>query len=349
MAQKKAHEVDSWLAKPNPQTAIVLVYGPDRGLVAERARAFAEKTGLPLDDPFSVVRLDGSELEKDEGRLLDEARTVPMFSERRLLWVRNAAGQKALADDVKALCATPPRDATILIEAGDLKKNSALRNAVETSESAMALPCYADEARGIDAVIDEEMQNAGMSLTLEARQALRGNLGGDRLASRGEIRKLVLYAMGRKQIELDDVKAAIGDASGLSYDDAIDAILEGRIDEFDAVFSRHTQSGGQPFLLLASAMRQFQAIQLMRGAMEESGRPPSAVIASARPPIFFSRRTLMENALKRWDGNILSRCLTRLHDAILQTRRRPNLSTAIARQALLGIAVEASRLKRQNR
>ncbi|TIR44717.1 MAG: DNA polymerase III subunit delta, partial [Mesorhizobium sp.] len=75
MAQKKGYEVDSWLARPDPRISIVLLYGPDRGLVAERAKAFAGKTGLPLDDPFSVVRLDGSEVDRDEGRLLDEART----------------------------------------------------------------------------------------------------------------------------------------------------------------------------------------------------------------------------------------------------------------------------------
>ncbi|TJV17876.1 MAG: DNA polymerase III subunit delta, partial [Mesorhizobium sp.] len=173
MAQKKGYEVDSWLARPDPRVSIVLLYGPDRGLVAERARAFAGKTGLPLDDPFSVVRLDGSEVDRDEGRLLDEARTVPMFSDRRLLWVRNASGQKALADDVKALTAEPARDAIILIEAGDLKKGVGLRAIVEVADIAMALPCYADEARDIDTVIDDELRKAGMSMTLEARQALR--------------------------------------------------------------------------------------------------------------------------------------------------------------------------------
>ena len=56
MAQKKASEVDSWLARPDARVWLVLIYGPDRGLVAERARAFAVRTGLPLDDPFSVVK-----------------------------------------------------------------------------------------------------------------------------------------------------------------------------------------------------------------------------------------------------------------------------------------------------
>ncbi|ESW64349.1 DNA polymerase III subunit delta [Mesorhizobium sp. C277A] len=344
MAQKKGYEVDSWLAKPDARISIVLLYGPDRGLVAERAKAFAAKIGLPLDDPFSVVRLDGAEVDRDQGRLLDEARTVPMFSDRRLLWVRNASGQKALADDVKALTAEPARDAIILIEAGDLKKGVGLRAIVEAADTAMALPCYADEARDIDSVIDDELRKAGMSMALDARQALRRNLGGDRLASRGEIEKLVLYAHGQKDISLDDVRAMSGDVSGASFDDAVDAVLEGRIGDFDTAFTRHCLSGGHPFLVLSSAMRQLQQLQVMRGQMDTAGRNAASAVAGARPPVFFSRRKLVEKALERWNVEALSRALNRLQSAVLQTRRRPDLSEALARQALLGIAVESARL-----
>lgn len=344
MAQKKGYEVDSWLARPDPAMSIVLLYGPDRGLVAERAKAFASKTGLPLDDPFSVVKLDGGEVDRDEGRLLDEARTVPMFSDRRLLWVRNASGQKALADDIKALTTEPARDAIILIEAGDLKKGTGLRAIVEGAGNAIALPCYADEARDLDSVIDDELRKAGMSMALDARQALRRNLGGDRLASRGEIEKLVLYAHGKKEITLDDVSALSGDVSGASFDDAVDAVLDGKVGDFDIAFTRHCQSGGHPFLVLSSAMRQLQAIQVMRGQMEAGGRNAASVVAGARPPVFFSRRKLVERTLERWSSEALGRALNRLQTAVLQTRKRPDLSEALARQALLGIAVESARL-----
>lgn len=347
MAQKKAFEVEAWLGRPNPKTTIVLLYGPDRGMVAERGKAFAERTGLPLDDPFSVVKMDGAEVERGDGRLLDEARTVPMFSDRRLLWVRNAAGQKGLADDVKALIAEPPRDAIILIEAGDLKKGAALRSVVEAADAAMALPCYADEGRDIDAVIDDELRKAGMTMPLEARQALRRNLGGDRLASRGEIQKLALYAQGHAEITLDDVKAMTGDVSGQSFDDAVDAVLEGRIADFDAAFTRQAQGGGQAFLALAGAMRQFQTIHAMRGAMEESGRNAASIVASHRPPVFFAKRKLVEKTLERWNSQAIERALARLQAAVLQTRRRPELAPALARQALLGIALESARLNQR--
>ena len=343
MAQKKAHEVDSWLRRPDPDIGIVLIYGPDRGLVAERAKAFVARAGLDPDDPFSSVRLDASELDAAPGRLLDEAATVPMFSARRLIWVKNASAHKHLAEEVKALVAAPPRDSVVLIEAGDLKKGAALRAAVESGRAAMALPCYADEGKTIDAVIDEVLAREGLSIGLEARQALRANLGGDRLASRSEIEKLALYCRGAGEVRQEDVRAMTGDVSGLGIDDVVDAVLSGDGRAFDASYTRLTASGTNPFLVLAAAMRQFQLLQLMRAEMDSAQKPASAVIAAARPPVFFSRRRLIETALQRWGAASLDRALERLQATVLLTRRRPDLAVATARQALMALLIESAR------
>lgn len=345
MAQKKAHEVEAWLKRPAGAFPVILLYGPDRGLVSERARAFAAGTGLPLEDPFCVIRLDAGEADRDQGRLLDEAQTVPMFSDRRLLWVRNAGAQKNLAEDVKTLLKEPPRDALILIEAGELKKGAPLRSAVESSDSGMALPCYPDEERDLDAILDAALGKAGVSLALDARQLLRRNLGGDRLASRGEIDKLLLYIHPRLEITVDDVAATTGDVSALSVDDAVDSVLKGDLVEFDALFTRQSLSGSQVYQLLAAAIRQLQALHLLRGSMT-GGRTAAAAVAGARPPVFFARRRIVENALERWSADALLRALGRLQTAVLATRRRPDLAVPIARQALLGIAVESARQAR---
>jgi len=342
MAQKKAYEVPGWLTRPDPKIAVVLLYGPDRGLVSERARAFAEKTGVPLDDPFSVVRLDAAEADQ-QGRLLDEARTVPMFATQRLLWLRNVGAQKNIADDVKALCAQPAQDAVILVEAGDLKKGAALRSTVEASPAGMALPCYGDESRDLDQLIDQVLGEQNIRIGLDARAALRRSLGGDRLASRGELQKLALYAADKGEVSVEDVRLLTGDVSEQSLDDAIDAALEGRIRDFDAMFQRHAQAGGQTFLALSGMGRQLQTLQLMRAGLDEGKRNAGEIIASARPPIFFSRKKTMELALRRFSAPFLARAIERLHTAVLQTRRRPDLAAALARQALLGIAIESAR------
>lgn len=342
MAQKKAHEVEGWLKRPDPKLGIVLIYGPDHGMVAERAQAFAAQTGIALSDPFSVTRLDASEAD-EPGRLTEEAFAIPMFAARRLLWVRNVGQQKTIADAVKQLCASPPPDAIVLIEAGDLKKGSALRSAVEAAPGAIALPCYADEARDLDRLIDETMEANCIRLTMDARALLRRNLGGDRMGTRGELEKLAVYAHGKDTIDAEDVAALTGDVAGRSVDDAVDAILTGQLRDFDLMFERHVQAGGHPFLLLAAATRQLQALQVMRAMLDDGRRNAAEIINTAKPPIFFSRKKTMEAALRRLSATSIGRALERLFAALLESRRRPDLAEALIRQALLGIAVESAR------
>lgn len=346
MAQKKAHEVDSWLKKPDPETRLVLVYGPDRGLVSERATLFVKHLGLDANDPFSSVRLDASEIEATPGRLSDEAGTVPMFSDRRLIWIKGAGTQKALADEVKALAATPPKDAIIVIEAGDLKKTAPLRTAIEGAFAGMALPCYADEGRSLDSVIDEIMAQNKLRISPDAKQALKAGLGGDRLASRSEIEKLALYCHGQDEVTLVDVETVTGNVAGLSVDDAVDAVLTGNAAGFDTTFTRLVGSGSPAFLVLSSAMRQFSMLQLMRAEMDSANKPAAAVVASARPPVFYARKKLVESALQRWSGASIARALERLQAAVLLTRQRPDLQVATARQALIALVVEAARSRR---
>jgi DNA polymerase-3 subunit delta len=343
MAQKKSHEVDGWLARPDPAMAIVLVYGPDRGLVSERAKLFASKTGLDLHDPFAVVKLEAAEVESDPGRLIDEATTVSMFGGKRLIWLRNAGTHKGMAEALKVIADKPPQDAIVLIEAGDLKKTAPLRTVAEGARAAMALPCYADESRSIDQLLDQELQAANMTITLEARQLLKSQVGGDRLASRGEIQKLILYSAGQSTIEIDDVTASLGDVASVSADQVVDAILQGKLVEMDEKMQRALSSGTMPFLLLSATMRQFQSLSALRAEMDKAGRSASSVVAGARPPVFFARRSIVESALARWTGDALAQGLDRLQQTVLLTRRRPELAVEVTRQTLLALGVQSAR------
>ncbi|MGH6762219.1 MAG: DNA polymerase III subunit delta [Phyllobacterium sp.] len=343
MAQKKAHEVDSFIARPDPYFRIILVYGPDKGLVSERVRAIAAKTGIPADDPFSTVMMEADSIDSDPGRLADEANTLSMFGGQRLIWVKNAGTQKGLADAVKMLVAGPSSDALILIEAGDLKKGAALRTTVEGASPAIALPCYSDDGRGIESIIDDMLGREGLKIDMDARQALKNSLGGDRLATRSELEKLCLYTAGTGRVTLDDVRNSVGDVSSTSYDDVSDAVLSGALSQFNQSFDRLVGAGNHPFLALNALVRQLSQLQALRHAMDEGRKSASAVIASARPPIFYSRKTLMENALNRWTSEALARALERTQKALLESRKNSALATAIIRQILLSITVEAAR------
>src|SRR5262249_47526096 len=153
MVALKGPDVDRFLARPHQP--IVLVFGPDAGLVHERAEALVRVSVDDPKDPFQLARLDGADLPAQPTRLADEAKTIPLSARRRAVWVK--AGARNFAAAVEALVAAPAPDCRVVIEAGDLKRNAPLRVICERAKSAVALPCYVDTERDLVRLIDDEM------------------------------------------------------------------------------------------------------------------------------------------------------------------------------------------------
>jgi DNA polymerase III subunit delta len=340
MVALKSGEVDAFVARPDPARLIVLVFGPDLGLVRERAEAILRASVDDPRDPFALVRLDGDDVAGDPARLVDEAQTVPLFGGRRAVHLR--VGARNIMPAVEALLAIPIRDCRIVIEAGDLKRNAPLRAACERARNAAALACYADSERDLARLVDEEMRAAELSITPDARAALLPLLGSDRRASLMEVRKLALYAHGERTVGLDDVLAVVADASTLALDRVVDAAFAGRHAEVEAELAKARTAGTAPGTIISTALRQVAQLHKARLAIE-AGASPDQVMNEARPPVHFTRRTLVESALKAWTSARLERAMAQLADAVLETRRQPALAEAVAQRALISIAGAARR------
>lgn len=182
MAEIKSHEFDGFLKRKPLPVRLFLVYGPDRGLVSERAAALAAASGVALDDAFSVVKLDAGDIGSQPGRLIDEMNAIGLFGGDRLVWIRNAGSEKGLSDALDILAGMPAGPSTLIIEAGDLKKGAALRKTAESISAAVAIPCYADDGRALQSLIDQELSAENLRISPAARQRLVETIGGDRLA-----------------------------------------------------------------------------------------------------------------------------------------------------------------------
>ncbi len=338
MVAIKAGDVEAFVARPDPARPVVLVFGPDAGLVGERVNAIVKASVDDVSDPFALARLEGEEVAADPSRLVEEAQTMPLFGGRRAVWVK-AAGRN-IAPAVEALLGAPMAECRVVIEAGDLRRNAPLRALVERAKNAAALPCYADNERDRARLIDEEMRAAGLTLEPEARALLIPLLGGDRAASRNEIRKLALYARGRGRVGVEDVAAVVSDASALALEDIVDAAFAGRPPELEAQLAKARTAGAAAGSLLFNAQRQLAQLHKWRTAIENGA---TFSLDAVQPPLHFRRKALVEAALKAWSAARLTAAMTELADAVLNSRRRPALADTIAERALLAIAAQGRR------
>jgi DNA polymerase-3 subunit delta len=304
MVALKAAEVDSFVARPSAERPIVLLCGPDAGLVHERAEKLINASVDDPRDPFALVRIEGDTLASEPSRLVEEAHTVPLFGGRRAVWIK--AGSRNFAAAVEAVVASPPADCRIVIEAGDLRRNAPLRAICEKAKSAIVLPCYADTERDLVRLVDDEMRDAKLSIAPDARAALVALIGGDRQASRSEIRKLALYAHGKDRVVLDDVLAVVADASALALDAVVDAAFAGRAAETEAQFSKALSAGTSAGSILSWALRYVTQLHKARVALD-AGDDTYAAMRSFIPPVHFRRETTVQAALKAWTAPRLQR------------------------------------------
>jgi DNA polymerase III subunit delta len=339
----KGAAIETYLKRPDPARPIALLFGPDAGLVSERAQALMAGV-TDLNDPFGLVRLEGDELAADPARLVDEALTVPLFGGRRGIWVK--AGSRDCTRAVEALLRAEIRDCQILIEAGDLRRTAPLRSVCERAATVAVIACYADAERDLQRLIDQELRTEGLSIAPDARAALVALLGADRTASRGELRKLTLYARGKSSIDIEDVMAIVADASALALDAIVDAAFAGRPAEVEAQWARARAAGTPPGRVLAAALR--EALQLHRARLAvEAGESLAAAADAVVPAAQFRRRPAVETALKRWTAARLERLMDQLAAATLESRQLSGptapLADALAERALLRLALSATR------
>jgi len=338
MVAVKPADVDAFIAHPNPARPVVLVFGPDAGLVSERVNTIVKASVDDINDPFALARLEGDAVAAEPTRLVEEAQTMPLFGGRRAVWVK--AGSRNIAPAVEALLGAPLAECRVVIEAGDLRRNAPLRALCERAKNAVALPCYADSERDRARLIDDEMRAAGLSLDPEARALLIPLLGGDRAASRNEIRKLTLYARGRGRVGVEDVTAVVSDASALALEDIVDAAFAGRPAELEAQLAKARTAGASAGSLLFNAQRQLAQLHKWRTTIED-GSPFS--LDAVQPPLHFWRKALVEAALKTWSVARLTTTMAELALAVLESRRRSALADTIAERALLAIATQRRR------
>src|SRR5215472_2743501 len=344
MVALKGAAIETYLKRPDPARPIALLFGPDAGLVSERAQALIAASVTDVSDPFQLVRLEGDELAADPARLVDEAGTIPLFGAKRAIWVK--AGSRDFVRAVEALISGPIADCRVVIEAGDLRRGAALRTLCERARNVAVIPCYADGERDLARVIDEEMRTAGLTIAPEARAALVTLLGGDRRASLSEIRKLALYVRGRSRVELDDVLAVVSDASGLALDSVVDAAFAGKTADVEKEFARARSSGIAPGRIVTAALLQLSQLHKARLAIE-SGTPLNEAVERITPKAQFRRVSAVEAALKSWTAARLEQAMAQLAEAGLHARQLTGsaamLADPVVSRALLGIARAARR------
>ena len=343
MVAVRPQDAEVFCAAPPEGIRLFLVYGSDSGAVTERARQI-ERVAL-LRGKGEVNRFGSDELSAEPGRIADEAASPQLFGGEPVITLRVLDGRHNVFGAVQPLLSAPPEGAWLVVEAGELKRDSALLRAFADCAAAAAVPSFGLEGRDWVSFLQNAAAEAGMSLDPEAVELLAEHLSADRLAARSELAKLFLYVGEAGRVRPEDVQAVVAEAGELRPDQLIDAALMGEGEALESGLERLRAEGGSAAALASQALRSLIQVSSLRSAVE-AGTPLAAALDRARPPLFARRRAATEAVVRRWPAADLAWARRRIAEAILASRRLPALDIALVSEALHGVAGRARRLGR---
>ena len=339
MVAVKAGQASQFLKAPPPGLMAVLFYGSDPGLVTERSQRLAKLLADRENPAGEVLRLDDTDLDEESGLLAVELNTRPMFSGRKI--IRATAGRRIATALLKPLFAGPPLEGFLIVEAGNLKPDDGLRALFEDQANAAAVACFPDSDADLEGLINEVLTANKVRIEPDARDLLLSRLGADRALSRAEIEKLVLYALGRPAITLDDVEAIVGDASDLALEKIAEAAAQGDARRAVSDYGRAIASGESAQAVILIAQRYFLRLHKVRADLD-GGKSLDDALRALRPPLHFKSRDAFASQCRRWPGAGLDAALKRIGETAKAARLNSQLEDTLGERLLLALSAMAS-------
>jgi len=250
MILSKRPDIERFLKAPDARVRAAVIYGRDLGVVRDRGQQLAKTIAEDPDDPFNVAQLTDGDLDADPARLESELAAQSLMGGRRLIRLRlgsDKTGPDKAAGEalVRHAAGELNPDAFLLVEAGNLGRESALRKAAEKAEGAAAIPCYEDEPGDVARLVREVLAKDQVSLNADALALLVARLPRERGVARQEIERLALYlgpgtGVTATPADLEDFFGVEPEASLL--DAAADA-FGGKLADAQAGLRRAAQEG----------------------------------------------------------------------------------------------------------
>lgn len=307
--------IEAFLGAPTKGCRASLLYGPDAGLVRERAKRISSMVLTGNDDPFAFNELTEAALLSDPARLADELSAISLLGGKRVIMIRD--GGDKLVKLLEASVEYFNDDVYVIVTADELSARSALRSWFEKEPECASIACYKDEARDVQEVVRKTLGAAGVQIDREAMDYLVQQLGNDRYVTYQELEKLVTYAGDEKRLTVKDIRVLVDYNRETNMDDLVNAVADRNVVALDAMLMLLLREGTSPVVYLRALQRYFNRLYGIRAQMAAERMSADQVVQSLRPPVFFKQVPILTRHIQQWGSEQIVKALQLLVTAEL--------------------------------
>lgn len=234
---------------------LVLLYGQESFLVEKAAAMILDAVVAPADRDFNYSLFYGKEF--NATYVVEQAKTFPVFAEKRLVVIKNIHDAKAeQLEDLLGYVEEPVPETVLLFTAEKIDARKKLFQLCKKYGLSLEFKKIYDNQ--LPAYVKELAGKYNLALTGDALELFCKRVGTNLAEVQGEMEKLAGYLGSKNLAEKTDVAAIVSDARIESIFDLTDSLGEGDASTALKLLDRLLAEGQAPLMVLAMMTRHFR-------------------------------------------------------------------------------------------
>jgi DNA polymerase-3 subunit delta len=302
-------EFERHLEKQSEPCPVYLFIGEADFLIDEAWEKLTLRLSSPGAKRFKGERLHAKEV--TAAQVLERAGTLPMFGARRLLMVEHVeVWPKEQRADLLSYLKHPCPSTCLVLTSPQKKGLSELEPAVGRAGKVIHFSNLTE--KDAPRWLQERAMQRGKRLGGLAASFLVEQVGLDRSRLEGELEKISLYVGDRKNIEMEDLKQAVGSYRSFTVFELLQYVSRHRTAQAVTSLRNLMLSGEPPLIVLSLLARQVRIIWQVKDGLKQGLTGPEIGQKLKLPPF------AMQNYIKQ-AADFLEQDLRRFHTMICET------------------------------
>ena len=240
---------------------LILLYGQEAYFIEQGLKAIRDAVVLPENRDFNLTQFHGRDFKPID--IVEEARTFPVFSDRRLVILKNV--HEASAEQLDGLLAyieDPVPETVLLLTAEKIDARRKVYQLLKKTGTVIEFKKIYENQ--LPSFVRELAKSNNVTLTGGALELFCKRVGTNLVEVQGELEKLIGYLGERDLAEENDVAAIVSDTRIESVFDLTDALGQGDSSTALKLLDRLLAEGQAPLMVLAMMTRHFRQMWKIR-------------------------------------------------------------------------------------
>jgi DNA polymerase-3 subunit delta len=288
---------------------------------------------------YKQFKFEEEEIIKNQNDFFNLIFSGSLFDKKKVIFVNKTTDK--LFNLISEISKKDIKDILIFFEADRLEKKSKIRNLFEKDNNLICIACYQDNNFDLIKIINDEIKQTKIKLSMESINLLIERASGDRNNLRNEVNKLKSFALNKQMVSYDQIKELTNMVGNYQNDYIVNICLNGDKKKLNKIL-RENNFSFEDFLILLKIFSKKIHRLLKIKISNRLEKNLDQIFNQIRPPIFWKEKEDVKKQVGLWNEKKLKLIIKKINEIELNCKKNHELSTNITLDFLSTVCNEVN-------